>query len=107
MTTQAAMDGVVRPDQWLTGLPPKRLVEPPGAGSITRGSNRTSDMFPETQLAFLVFGTGHVVDIPDPAFPDGSHLGPIDRALSLVGVGRIRNLPFAFQTGFNRTFIQM
>jgi hypothetical protein len=42
-----------------------------------------------------MFGAGHVVDIPNPSLPNGSHGGPVHRALPLVRIGRIGYLPFA------------
>jgi hypothetical protein len=58
------------------------------------------DVVPEAQLALFIFGTRHIRCIAYPTFPDRSHSRPIDRALSLNGIGRVRRLPFAFGARF-------
>ncbi len=58
------------------------------------------DVVPEAQLTLFIFGTGHVIRIEYPPFPDRSHSRPIDRALSLKGIGRVRRLPFTFGARF-------
>ena len=51
-------------------------------------------MLPETEATRFVSVAGHIVDIPDPAFPDSAHLSPINRTLALFGICGIRRLPF-------------
>jgi hypothetical protein len=56
-------------------------------------------MFPEAQFSLLMLGAGHVVNIPNPSLPNGSHGGSVNGALPLVGIGRIGYLPFAGPAG--------
>lgn len=58
------------------------------------------DVIPEAQLALFIFGTRHIPRIAYPPFPDRPHSRPIDRALSLNGIGRVRRLPFTFGARF-------
>ncbi|VTR63743.1 hypothetical protein DESC_10011 [Desulfosarcina cetonica] len=93
----------------------KRMLENPvhdrarghGRGAVVLLQIIPLDMLPETQLAFLMLGAGHVVYIPDPALPDGAHCRSVHGALPLVRVGRIGDLPFAFQARFYGTFFNM
>jgi hypothetical protein len=64
-------------------------------------------MFPEAKPALFMTGAGHVVNVPDPSFPDGTGFGSIDRALSLHGVCRIGDFPFTNPARFARIFFSV
>ena len=59
-------------------------------------------MLPETEATRFVSGTGHIVDIPDPAFPNSAHLSSINRTLALLGICGVRRLPFTGLAGLGR-----
>jgi hypothetical protein len=64
-------------------------------------------MIPETESAFYMPGTGHVVDVPHPSFPDRAGLGSVHRTLALQGIGGIGNFPFAGPARFFCVFFSV
>lgn len=64
-------------------------------------------MLPEAQLSLFMTGAGHVVNVPDPSFPDGTGFGSINCALSLHGVCRIGDFPFTIPARFARIFFSV